>query len=340
MHRIFAGVIAGFFIFLLFSCENNTVTILPEDIPADSLTITYVTKQIRKEPKNASLFSLRARLFIENKQIEDAIKDALIAHQLDTLKSDYYLQLSDYYIIAGQSESAKNTLEKLTHNLPDYIPGYVAMAKIYLYVKDYKSVENWLSKAEEKDPQFAQIYFVRGVMFRENNLSEKAIQQFRLSVERDPELYESYNFLGILLAEKHDTMAAQYYQTAVRLNPQAIEPLYNEGMLWQEEGKYERAIGIYKRILTEKDSTYPFAYYNQAYILLNFLNNPEEALPLFEKALEMKSGYVEAVYNIGLCYEDMSRYKEAREFYKKALEMQVNYQLAIDALNRLDKFKK
>jgi tetratricopeptide (TPR) repeat protein len=177
-------------------------------------------------------------------------------------------------------------------------------------------------------------------MYHENNMKEKAIRQFHLSVERDPELYESYNFLGLLYAEKHDTLAAQFYQTAARINPPATEPLYNEAMFWQEEEKYDRAMSLYKRIVAEKDSNYPYAYFNQGYILLNFLNRSSDALPLFEKAMLKKSGYVEAMYNMGLCYEDMSRYKEARECYKKALDMHVNYPLAIDALNRLDKFNK
>lgn len=340
MRKIIAGLGAGFLFFWLVSCDNTSVTIQPEDIPGDSLTIPYVTKQIRKEPKNAALFSVRARLFFESGQFEDALKDALIAHQLDSMKSDYYLQLSEYYIASGQSENAKNILSDLTRNLPRYAPGYVALAKIYLYVKDYKSAEKWLAEAESIDPQLAQIYFVRGVMFHENEMKEKAIRQFHLSVERDPGLYESFNFLGLLYAEKHDTLAAQFYQTAARLNPHAIEPLYNEAMFWQEEENYERAMLLYKRIIAEKDSNYPYAYFNQGYILLNFLNKSSEAIPMFDKAMQKKSGYVEAMYNKGLCYEDMSRYIEARECYKKALDMHVNYPLAIDALNRLDKFNK
>lgn len=340
MHRIIAGIFAGFFFLLLVSCDNNSVTIRPEDIPVDSLTIPYVTEQIRKEPKNPGLFSLRARLFFESNQFEDALKDALIAHQLDTMNSEYYLQLSDYYIANGQSENAKNTLERLTKNLPDYVAGYVAMAKLYLYVKDYKNSLKWLADAEGKDPRFAQTYFVRGVIFQETDQKDKAIDQFQLSVERDPNLYESYNFLGILFAGKHDTIAAQYYQTAARLNPDVVEPLYNEAMFWQEEGRYDKAMALYQRIISEKDSTYPYAFFNQAYIMLNYQNKSDKAIPLFEKALSLKPGYVEAVYNIGLCYEDQSKYKEARDYYNKALEMQANYQLSIDALNRLDKFNK
>jgi tetratricopeptide (TPR) repeat protein len=256
------------------------------------------------------------------------------------MKSEYYLQLSDYYIANGQSENAKNTLEKLTNNLPDYIAGYVALAKLYLYVKDYKTALKWLTDAEKKDPQFAQTYFVRGIIFQETDQKDKAIKQFQASIDRDPDLYESYNFLGLLFSEKHDTIAAQYYQTAATLDTAAVEPLYNEAMFWQEEGKYDKAISIYQRIITEKDSTYPFAYFNQAYIMLNYQNKSDKAIPLFEKALSLKPGYVEAVYNLGLCYEDQSKYKEARDYYKKAMELKANYQLSIDALNRLDKFNK
>lgn len=328
-------------VYLLISCDGDVKnTINPEDIPVDSLNIQYITEQINKEPKNAGLLSLRAEIFFEDNQTEDAIKDAIKAQYLDSLNFKYYLQLSNYYVAAGQSEKAKNTLLRLTQNLPDYAPGYVALAKMYLYAQDYNTTEKYLREAESRDRNIGQIYFVRGLIYRENKNINKAIDQFLLSIEKDPELYDSYVLLGLLHAEKKDTLAAQYYQAASRIKPENVEPLYNEAMFWQENEKYDRAIKIYQRIIAEKDSNNPYAYYNQGYILLNFLNKSAEAIPLFTKALEKLPDYTDAQYNIGLCYEDLSQFAEARKYYQKTLEMEENYPLAIDALNRLDKHNK
>ena len=45
--------------------------------------------------------------------------------------------------------------------------------------------------------------------------------------------------------------------------------------------------------------------------------------------------YVQAIHNIGLCYEIKKNFEMAKSYYKKAIEIDNNYTPSLDALNSL-----
>ena len=61
------------------------------------------------------------------------------------------------------------------------------------------------------------------------------------------------------------------------------------------------------------------------------------AIESFSKCIELKSNYFQAYHNRGFAYEQKKNYVLARQDYQKALQILPNYQLSVDALNRLDK---
>jgi len=67
-------------------------------------------------------------------------------------------------------------------------------------------------------------------------------------------------------------------------------------------------------------------------ILMDF----EQAKEAFHQAINIDPSYFEAVYNLGRINEETGDYDLARIQYKQALELETNYPLAIEGLNRLD----
>ena len=71
------------------------------------------------------------------------------------------------------------------------------------------------------------------------------------------------------------------------------------------------------------------------YVHLVLLNDYEQAITYFDKALEVKPDYFEALYNKGYCLELLGEYQVAADLYNEVLSIEVNYQKAIDGLNRI-----
>ena len=78
-----------------------------------------------------------------------------------------------------------------------------------------------------------------------------------------------------------------------------------------------------------------WAFYNKGYILLVEYELFDEAADAFQQALNIDPSFVDAVYNLGRTYEAQGLYEEAVVKYRQALELETNYPLAIDGLNRL-----
>ncbi|PLX11504.1 MAG: hypothetical protein C0594_03590 [Marinilabiliales bacterium] len=326
---------------LLFSCnEEKSKTNngeLSEAASGDSIeSIEQISEQIRKNPENAPLFQKRAKLWIFQGNIAEAQNDISIALKLDSLKPEYYFDQAEFFIMKGESGKAKNSIEKCLSFFPDNTEALVKLSEIYMYVKNYKESLTILKKVEELDPNIAYTYFIKGIIYKETGDTVNAIDNLLITVNKEPEFYNAYVLLGMLSSDLGDTLAIDFYKTAIRIIPNSIEAHYNLGLFYQQNSRYLAAIDMYKKIINEIDSTYFPAYYNIAYIQLQHFKEYREALDYFNKALSLNPEYVETIYNIGLCYELLKDYDKARSFYNKALEKETNYDLAIQGLNRLD----
>ena len=139
-------------------------------------------------------------------------------------------------------------------------------------------------------------------------------------IELEPENFDAYIELGNLFEEKHNKLAFQYYDAALRIKPTDIFALYDRSNAYQEMGDYNKAIEGYYDIL-KIDSNYADAHYNLGYIHLVTLKVYDQAIKHFTDAIRSKPDYFEAWYNRGLCYENLGNIAAARENYEQALKL-------------------
>ncbi|RLD62002.1 MAG: hypothetical protein DRJ01_06915 [Bacteroidetes bacterium] len=306
----------------------------------DSLAIKEISDKIRKTPKDDKLFFERSKLYFKQDDIENAINDLEIAMKLDSLKPEYYNQLSEYYLLKGDSKASKTTLEKCLKFFPENTDALLKLSNIYLYVKEYKNSLKYLSQVQQIDKHIAQTYFIKGLVYKEINKPEEAIKNLQIAVDNEPNYYDAYMLLGLLYAEKQDSIAIAYYRNAINIAPNSFEAHYNTAFFYQENNKPKQAIDKYNYILTNIDSTQQHVYYNIGYINMIYLNKYKEAISYFSKAIKYDSNYFQAYYNIGYCYELLKQYDKAKKQYQKSLDIYPNYDLSVKALNRLDEIKK
>lgn len=310
------------------------------DAANDSLTIDNISEDIRKDPANADLFFRRSQLFFENQQIDEAINDLTIAIKLDSLAPDQYIRIAEYHLLKGNSGKAKDMLERCISLIPENTNALVGLAKIHLYVKQYDESMNVLLKAQKINEHLPDIYFIKGLIYKETFDTIRAIDNFQITVDKEPGCYEAYMILGDLYSKLKDKLAIDYFNNAKQLVPESIEAYYNSGMYYQDNGKYDQAIAEYKSIIQDIDSTFAYAHYNIGYVHMEYFKEYDKAIACLTRAITSDDQYAEAYHNRGYCYEQQKKFKQAREDYRKALDIIPNYQLSIDGLNRIDNFLK
>ena len=154
------------------------------------------------------------------------------------------------------------------------------------------------------------------------------------AIDRKQDYYDAYIQLGLIYSTANNVLAIDYFNNALNIDPQSVEALYALGMFYQDAGDAENAMTYYNQLLVI-DPQNIYANYNLGYIFLVFVGDYEKAIEYFDYALDLKPDYYEALYNKGYCLELLGEYAAARDAYNEVLEMETNYQRAIDGLNRI-----
>lgn len=330
-------------ILFLSSCGNSSSEEANKTIAVDttlsklnSPELKAVNKSLLAEPNNAGLYYQRGQLYFKNHDLEASKNDALRAIKLDSLKSEYFILLSDAYFTANETRFSKEALERCLKANPGSVDANLKLAELYFYVKKYTESINYINAALKINENTAKGYFLKGMCYKESGDTTLAISSFQTTVEQDNEYFDGYMELSLLLIAKKNPLALEYLKTALSIQPDNLDIYYNMAIFYQKTKKYNLAIDLYKKILS-KNLQYKQAHYNLGAIEMESGKNYKEALTHFSNAINADPNYADAYFARGVCYEEMKDKTNAAADYQMAIQLQPNHPFAIENLNNLEK---
>lgn len=304
------------------------------DTTAAGKKLDELTAAIAKDPKNAVLLHERARLYIDSKKFDLALADMQQVMAIDTTQSTYFLTMADLSFAANRTYNAKEFLEKAIALDPENTDAMMRLAELNLIVRQYSESVTLLSKILEKDKNNTTAWFMRGINFKENGDTARAVNDFRSAIEADPSFYNAYMQLGIIFQAKNDPIAEGYFNNAIKINPKSEEALYGRGLWYQDHNQLDNAIKDYTAITTLNPKN-KNAHFNLGYIHQILLKVYPEAIKHYNRAIEADPRYTEAYYNRGLCYEAVGNIQAAATDFKQALMLRPVYPPAEEGLKRV-----
>ncbi|NVM28277.1 MAG: tetratricopeptide repeat protein [Candidatus Helarchaeota archaeon] len=202
---------------------------------------------------------------------------------------------------------------------------------------DYEEALRCLEKALKIRPNNAKAWLIRAQLLEELGRFPEALKCYRRSLEINPydvETQEGIQRLSIMSKEQQDAMTWK-----------------RKAELLHQQGKLEDALEQYKKAL-ETDKTNADAWVDKGFILYDLLR-PDEALKCYEKALELDPNNIagwtlkgialgssnlesiacfdkalaidpeneNALYNKGVFFRELGRFKEAIECFNKVLKL-------------------
>ncbi len=324
---------------MLYACSSSDKNNDANTSLNDSIDyVQEITMKLRENPNDPELFFQRAEAYQKINKIENAINDLEFALKIDSSETKYYLKISDFYMYLGKSGKAKAKLEKCELLYPKNTEVLLKLAQIHFFVRQYNESINYLNKIQEIDRNIGEVYFIKALIYNENGDTTNAVRNLHVAVGVNTNYYEAYVLLGLLTANDKDTASLDYYRNAIKIKPQSYEAHYNMAMFYQEREMIKQAKNMYNYIIEKVDSTSSITYFNLAYLSMEKDKDYKTAIDFYYKALQYKPNYFEAHINIGFCYEAMKEYQKAYENYKIALDIAPNYPLAIDGMNRIEKY--
>lgn len=274
-------------------------------------------RQLVTEIKTNEAFSLIAQI---EQQCMQSTNDTLRAVFLE-LKGQVLLDIGNYKECITPCKEAITLFERTNLRQYEYLDAWYIIATAYHRLKDYKNAESYYRKG-----------ILRSVAAR---VSE--VNQYRSSL---------YLNLGNLYKEQGDTLLAEEcYKRVGKSSERELIDIDDwnyvdwEGAQWEQvnqlvnDKRYEEAANFYtnfiKTIKERKGNRYEvylLAVYSRAILLSRYVNNIDDAIPLFEELVNLSDSIdapneniCGAYCNLALCYSQKGNYKAVDNIISKGL---------------------
>ena len=142
-----------------------------------------------------------------------------------------------------------------------------------------------------------------------------AVGNKRKSIE---ELNRKVNDTEAMIKQGANKVGIQAKLTDIERETMAMQKL-NEGVKLWEKGNFQEAISLYNEAIQIKPDL-SWAYNNRG-VAYNDLGNYQQAIADCNKAIELDPKYAGAYSNRGVAYDDLGNYQQAIADYNKAIEL-------------------
>ena len=315
--------------------KNNNVNGSVDNVASvDKSDVDVVSEAILSDSLNADLYVQRARLNLANEKISNAIRDINSALSLDKKNIEALLVLADIYYALGDEDNILLTLNKASEYAPLDTRPIIKLSELSFLQGNFRMAGAYVDKALEMDRYNPKAYYMRGMIAMSANDTVEAVKNFMTSRMQQSDFVDPLIQIAHIYMAKNDTLAKSFFKEAILVAPNNYYLVYDYAMYLQENGFPEEALSYYDSLLEIMPNNTDFNF-NKGYVYLVYLGENEKALECFNKVLQIDPASVNALFNKGRTYEQMGDYINAKSIYLQILRNNPDYQLAIDAVNRI-----
>jgi Tfp pilus assembly protein PilF len=175
------------------------------------------------------------------------------------------------------------------------------------------------AKRDAKLLEQAAIHYDLGVQALQHCDSRGALTELQQAIEMDPHLAVAYNALGLVhhlsFAQLPEAIAA--YRKAIELDPKLTEAYTNLGAVYLSQGRYEDAIPMFEKALS--DILYKTPYIAENNLGWCYYKKGEVQLGIdhIRSALVANPRFCMGHRNLGIIYSEMGQPDKALENYAR-----------------------
>jgi len=151
-----------------------------------------------------------------------------------------------YFVPYGTKEDYKRAIAIYTRAIqlnPEDAEMYNNRGLVYHAQNDYNKAIADLTKAIQLNPNFAVAYYNRGNVYHSKNDNDKSIADFNSAIRIAPNFAEAYSNRGTAYnAKKNYDKAIENYTKAIQLNPSLSEAYSGRGLVYILKLDFEKAI--------------------------------------------------------------------------------------------------
>ncbi len=151
----------------------------------------------------------------------------------------------------SNSDSALAYLQEIMSRAFDEVDSKLSLAQAYIKVGQYEKALTTLRKAEEKDPERAGIFRLRGQAYADMEKDGQAITAYEKAVSLDSTHVNALNTLAVLYIQQGKyEKAAPLLQSAIEIRPDIAYFYNNLGVAYEGMNKFQRALESFQTTLS------------------------------------------------------------------------------------------
>jgi tetratricopeptide (TPR) repeat protein len=190
----------------------------------------------------ARIWQIVAENYSKAGYYEEAIKTYKNAVKWAPDNLDMRLMLVDVLQTEGRWQAAKNELNRILEQEPDYVPALVRLAEIYAddyFPNNAKTILRRVLDLEPQNPiarqQLAHLHINQGDLLSRWGNHSRAIEVYQEGLSLVPESQKLHIAIGGTYANQGDfDEAGRYFEQALAINPNDIATLYTIFLVWLE----------------------------------------------------------------------------------------------------------
>ena len=188
---------------------------------------------------------------------------------------------------------------------------------------DFEQAAECFERALLHTDEHLDMLFEIAYVYVDCDMYGKAIEYFQQIIDIEPSIEQSY----YEIANCYDILgqsgkAEIYYNKLIDFDPYNGTAWYNLGIVHSKTGAFEKALEAYDFCLAIDDD-FIAARFNKANVLVE-LERYKDAIAEYLLTIEEDGADSITYCNLGGCYERMDEDLAARDYYKKATELNAN----------------
>lgn len=258
------------------------------------------------------------------------------AEEIAQQRNKYYVDLFNSGATAIKNnnyEKAKDNFLLCTEMLPEKSEAFTNLALVYsLMEQDSLAIETY-KQAIERAPDNLDVKTTLGIVYYRNQMYDEAIEVLQDVVDNAEPASDAYNKAIIHIAYSYDLKdekdkAIEIYTDVLETDPDNADLWFNLGRLYYMMGQnlekedpqradfFEKAIDAFSEVIRIAPDDFQ-SNLNVAQALLE-MEKWEEAIPYYEKAVELNPESQIAWNNLGVCYVRTGQTQKGQEAFDKA----------------------
>jgi tetratricopeptide (TPR) repeat protein len=223
---------------------------------------------------------------------------------------------------SDEPQLAKEVIWPVLKETRNYRDAWIILGYSYLKLKQFDDAVDALKEAKQQDPEKPETLFYLGLAYAGADKPEEAIKELEQALENgyEPKIHAEQKLAELYFLVEDYESATDKYEDVITLNATEIE--YFVRPIWLYIDKLDepnKAIALSEKAqLHHPDKAMSYNLLGWSQVANNDYINGRRNL---EKAISLSDTFDAPFLNLGWMYERQNNLGKAKDFYKKAFEM-------------------